>query len=101
MANKRLTVLTVCGAGIGSSLMVKMNAEDVLNKHGIKAKIINSDVTSAKGNKVDVVIATSMDICKLIKGIDAKQIVVLDNPVSMKELEEKLIPACKEIISQE
>lgn len=42
-----------------------------------------------------------MDICKLIKGIDAKQIVVLDNPVSMKELEEKLIPACKEIISQE
>lgn len=52
MANKRLTVLTVCGAGIGSSLMVKMNAEDVLNKHGIKAKIINSDVTSAKGIKL-------------------------------------------------
>ena len=52
MANKRLTVLTVCGVGMGSSLMVKMNAEDVLNKHGIKAKTFNSDVTSAKGNKM-------------------------------------------------
>ncbi|MBE6083381.1 PTS sugar transporter subunit IIB [Sporanaerobacter sp. PP17-6a] len=92
MANKRLTVLTVCGAGVGSSLMVKMNAEDILSKLGIKAKIINSDVTSAKGNTADILV-TTMDIYKLIKDINVKQVVILDNPVSAKELEEKLIPA--------
>lgn len=91
---KRIVVLTVCGAGVGSSLMVKMNSEEVLSSHGIRAKIINSDITSAKGNAADVLITTE-DIYKLIRDIPIAEVVILENMVSIKELESKLVPACK------
>ena len=99
MGSKRLMILTVCGAGVGSSLMVKMNAEDILNKHNIKAKLINSDITSAKGNPADILITTK-DIYTLIKDIDIGEIIILDNMVSVKELEEKLIKACNKVLEK-
>ncbi|KUO72632.1 MAG: hypothetical protein APF77_07270 [Clostridia bacterium BRH_c25] len=99
MAKYQLTILTVCGAGVGSSLMVKMNAEEVLLKHGIRAKIINSDVTSAKGNKADILLTTD-DIYRLIRNIEITNVVILSNMVSKSELEEKLVPICKKFIEE-
>lgn len=99
MGTKRLTVLTVCGAGVGSSLMVKMNAEDLLKKYEIKSKLINSDVTSAKGNQADILVTTK-DIYKLIPDIKVSEVVILNNMVSVKELEEKLIPACNRVLEK-
>lgn len=99
MAKYQLTILTVCGAGVGSSLMVKMNAEEVLLKHGIKAKIINSDVTSAKGNTADIILTTD-DIYRLIKNIDIPNVVIINNMVSKSELEEKLVPICKKLVAE-
>ena len=100
MKKRILTILTVCGAGVGSSLMVKMNADEILRKNGIKAKLINADVTSSKGNASDIVITTE-DIYKLIKDIKTEEVIILDNMVSMKELESKLVPACEKLLAQD
>jgi PTS system ascorbate-specific IIB component len=97
--NKKIVILAVCGAGVGSSLMVKMNAEDILNKQKIKSQVITSDITSAKGNQADILITTK-DIYRLIKEINISEVIILDNMVSIKELEEKLIPVCKRVLEK-
>lgn len=97
MNNKTLSILTICAVGVGSSLMLKTNVRELMDKYGIQAKISNSDMTTAKGNEADIVITTP-DIESSIRGIKAKKIILLDNMVSKKELEEKLIPACKELL---
>lgn len=55
-----LTVLTVCGVGMGSSLMLRMTVEDVLKRMGIAAKVEATDVSSARGMKADVIIGQGM-----------------------------------------
>jgi len=99
MANRRLSVLAVCGAGVGSSIMMKANADEVLEKHGIRARVSTADITSAKGNTPDVLV-TTMDIFQVIKDIKAGEVVILNNMVSIKELEEKLIPACQKAMEK-
>lgn len=99
MANKyRPTILTVCGAGVGSSMMVRMNVDDLLRPRGIKANIINSDITSSKGNKSDILI-TTQDIFNCIKDIQTSEVIILNNMVSTKELESKLIPALERVLA--
>jgi len=95
--NKTLSILTICAVGVGSSLMLKTNVRELMDKYSIRVKISNSDMTTAKGNEADIVITTP-DIESSIRGIKAKKIILLDNMVSKKELEEKLIPACKELL---
>jgi PTS system ascorbate-specific IIB component len=92
--------MTVCGAGVGSSLMIKINVDELLQKLKIKGRVINSDIASAKTNTVDIVI-TSEDIYALIKSMDVKEVVILQNIVSMKELEEKLVPALTRVLGRD
>ena len=55
-----LTVLAVCGVGMGSSLMLRMSVEEVLKKMGVAAKVEATDVSSARGMKADVIIGQGM-----------------------------------------
>lgn len=91
-----INILTVCAVGVGSSLMLKMNANSILKSHGYKAKIENTNMTGAAGYDPDILITTK-DVFNQIKNIKAKEIVLLENMVSKKELEEKLIPVCEKI----
>lgn len=43
---KDLNIMTVCGFGIGSSLILKMTVDSVLEKNGIHANTEPHDVTS-------------------------------------------------------
>ncbi|MDI3536779.1 MAG: ascorbate system component [Eubacteriaceae bacterium] len=89
-------VLTVCAVGVGSSLMLKMNAGTILKNHGYKASIENTNMSGASGCRVDILITTE-DVYKQIKNVNTKEVVILKNMVSKKELEEKLIPVCQKL----
>ena len=52
-----MKILAVCGAGQGSSLILKMNIEDVVNEMGIDAKVENSNISTAKNENADVIFA--------------------------------------------
>lgn len=55
-----LRVLTVCGVGMGSSLILRMNVEEVLKELGVAAKVEASDVSSARSAVADVILGQGM-----------------------------------------
>lgn len=96
---KKISILFVCGAGLGSSFACQMSAEDVLNKLGVDAKLEHSDISSAASAKADIIITAQNFQSQFEKfSVDPKQttIVYLRNIVSKAEIEEKIVPVLKE-----
>ncbi|MFC6464720.1 PTS sugar transporter subunit IIB [Marinilactibacillus sp. GCM10026970] len=92
---KQLTILFVCGAGLGSSFAAQMSAEDVLNAKGVKAKLDHVDISSAASMSPDIIITAQNFKSQFEKfNIDEGKtsIVYLKNIVSKQEIEEKLTP---------
>lgn len=96
---KKVNILFVCGAGLGSSFACQMAAEDVLNKLGVNAKLDHSDISSAVSAKPEIIITAQNFQSQFEKfDIDSKQttIIYLRNIVSKQEIEEKITPVLKE-----
>lgn len=96
---KKVSILFVCGAGLGSSFACQMAAEDVLNKLGVDAKLDHSDISSAASAKPNIIITAQNFQSQFEKfSIDPKKttIVYLRNIVSKVEIEEKIVPVLKE-----
>ncbi len=93
---KFVKIMTVCGAGVGSSVMLRANILDLLRKYGIKGDVITADPVTCKGQKADIIITQEI-FAATIRGTTDARIILLRNLVSMKELEEKLIPVLKEM----
>lgn len=55
-----LQVLTVCGVGMGTSLILRMTAEEVFKQLGLRAHVTATDVSSAHGMAADMLIAQEM-----------------------------------------
>ena len=56
MARKdRVNILTVCGVGSGSSLILRMYTEDVLEELGIRYKVQAGQASEARGTTADIV----------------------------------------------
>ncbi|PRX92171.1 PTS sugar transporter subunit IIB [Allonocardiopsis opalescens] len=55
-----LQVLAVCGVGMGSSLILKMTAEDALRDLGVAARVENTDISSARSMSPDVIVGQGM-----------------------------------------
>ena len=86
-----MRVLTVCGAGVGTSLMEKMFAESILNDAGVDAQVDNADISSATPNDYDVVITTSM-FAEMLPATNA-QVIIHDNIMDQTGLKQKLLAA--------
>ncbi|WP_319468438.1 PTS sugar transporter subunit IIB [uncultured Trichococcus sp.] len=92
---KKVNILFVCGAGLGSSFAAQMAAEDVLNIHNVKAKLDHVDISSAASLQPDIIITAQNFKSQFEKfSIDETKtaIVYLKNIVSKSEIEEKLLP---------
>lgn len=55
-----MDILCVCGLGRGTSLLLKMNVDEVLKEMGIKANVENSDVSSASYMKADYIVTNKI-----------------------------------------
>ncbi len=83
-------IMCACGSGLGSSLMVEMNIQDVLKKMGIEGVSVTHSTTSdVKPGAADLFVV-GRDLADFIKDVPAEQIVVLQNIIDKNELEEKL-----------
>ena len=56
----KFKVITVCGVGMGSSLILKMTAEDAFREAKIEATVEHSDLSSAKTMSADIIIVQSL-----------------------------------------
>jgi len=95
---KKLRIMTVCGFGLGTSLVLKMTVDEVLGKNNIKAETFCSDADTAVGQRYDLVI-TSRDMEKLFAGVP-EPVVVVDNFLSADEVQEKAIPVILKMMEE-
>ena len=86
-----MQILTVCGAGVGTSLMEKMFAEQILSAAGINATVDNADITSATPDDYDIVLTTSTFADML--PASSETIIVQDNIMDRNALQTKLLAA--------
>lgn len=96
---KKVKIVFVCGAGLGSSFAAQMSAEDVLNKLGVDATLEHTDISSAGSMNADIIITGQNFQSQFEKSnIDPEKtpIIYLKNIVSKAEIEEKLTPVLKE-----
>lgn len=90
MANlgKKMRILTICGAGLGCSLILKMFTQDIFDDMGIDVEINATDVSFAKGSNADLII-TSTQLLDVLADIQIP-IIAIRNLMDRAELEEKI-----------
>ncbi|PTI39733.1 PTS sugar transporter subunit IIB [Staphylococcus succinus] len=101
---KNLSILFVCGAGLGSSFACQMAAEDVLNKLGVEADLDHDTISSAVSRNANIII-TGENFRSQFENFNVDEtkttIIYLKNIVSSEEIEAKITPVLqeKEILS--
>jgi PTS system ascorbate-specific IIB component len=85
-----MKIVAICGAGVGTSAILKLNAERALERLDIEADVTASDVASLAVSAADAqVILTSPELVSSIGKTNA-DIVVIDNYFDLAEVESKL-----------
>ena len=85
-----MKIVTICGAGIGSSGILKVNAERVLAKLDIEATVTAVDLASLADTAKDAqVILTSAEFVEAI-GKTFADVIVIENYFDTQELTAKL-----------
>lgn len=83
-----MKIMAICGSGLGSSFMVKMNIKKVLKKIGVEADVEHSDLSSAIPSEADLFVMAK-DIAASAS-IPDNQLIVITNIIDINELETKL-----------
>lgn len=81
-------VLTVCGLGQGTSLILKMNVEQALMDKGYQADVENTDLSSASSMSADYIF-TSNEIAESLREHSAK-VIVVNSFFDMDEIKESI-----------
>ncbi len=87
-------MLTVCGVGMGSSLILKMTAEKALAQLGIPARVEHTDLSSARGMRADVILAQGLHVGEL-QG-EAPVVIEVSNFLDVNGLKAQLAARLKE-----
>ncbi len=86
-----MKILTVCGLGMGSSLILKMNVESILKNNGVQASVEHMDVSSAASARADLVI-TNSELVDNLRQLSCP-VVVVNNYIDMQEITQALAHA--------
>lgn len=87
---KRIKILAICGFGVGTSLILRMNLEKVLKENQLEADVEHIDMTSAVGMQTDLVV-TSKEIAGEIKSGFSVPIIIIENFMNLEEIKEKCV----------
>ncbi|WP_321970620.1 PTS sugar transporter subunit IIB [Paratractidigestivibacter sp.] len=83
-------IMCACGNGIGSSLMVEMNINSVLNTLGrTDIEVTHTTISEVKPGVADLYVF-GRDLANFVDGIEEDRLVVLNNIIDKNELTEKL-----------
>ena len=85
-----MKIIAICGAGIGSSGILKVNAERVLQRLDLEADVTASSISSLNSDAADAqVILTSAEFVDAIGPTNA-DVIVIENYFDTDELARKL-----------
>jgi PTS system ascorbate-specific IIB component len=83
-------IVAICGVGVGTSGILKVNAERVLDRLGIDADVVASDVASIDQAAANAqIVLTSPELVDRIGRTNA-DVIVVHNYFDLEELEQKL-----------
>jgi PTS system ascorbate-specific IIB component len=79
-------IVTICGAGIGASAILKVNAEKALDSLGLTAEVVAADIASVRQVADDAnVILTSQEFVETI-GTTYAEVIVIRNHFDQSEI---------------
>jgi PTS system ascorbate-specific IIB component len=85
-----MKIVAVCGMGIGTSVLLKMNAEKALRSLGTDADVEAADIGTARGAaRTANVVLTSAELADEIGDVPA-EVIVINNFTDVAEITEKL-----------
>lgn len=87
---QEVTIQAVCGFGCGSSLFLRMKMEEILEKHGLSARVFCGDVGTCVSAKCDAIFI-SEELSDRIIDRAKMPVVIINNFMDSKEVEEKLL----------
>ncbi len=88
-----MKIIAVCGMGIGTSVLLKLNAEKVLKMLDLEATVDAADVASVRKVSFDAqIILTTPDLVDQLQGLPA-EIISIEHVFDLEELSTKLSKA--------
>jgi len=93
-----ISIVTVCGNGIGSSLMLKMKIEEICSELGIAAEVESSDFNGAKGRRCDLIVTVE----ELAKQFDQskQKVCIVRSYINKKKIKEDVKDVLQEVASK-
>lgn len=88
-----LKIITVCGLGVGSSLILKMTVDNAMKKLGVRCSIEHWDMGTVKGKPCDFIVTTEGFKKNFA---DQDNVIYIKNIVDVNETKEKLEAYLKE-----
>ncbi|WP_202081666.1 PTS sugar transporter subunit IIB [Caldalkalibacillus salinus] len=86
-----MKILAVCGLGQGTSLILRMNVENVVKELELEADVEHTDVSSASGMPADYII-TSAELAESLTGHEGT-VVIVNNYFDTNEIKAALSEA--------
>lgn len=85
-------ILVACGAGIGSSMIMKRNVESFLDEAGVKYEITHESIGTAKStaNQFDLIFTLKSMLGHFSNVPDQSKVIGLKNVVAKDEIEEAI-----------
>lgn len=80
-------IITVCGLGVGSSLILKMTVDTVMTQLGIECIIQHWDMGTVKGIPCDMIVTTE-SFREKFEGND--KVIFVKNIMDVNEIKEKI-----------
>ncbi|MBM3138363.1 MAG: PTS sugar transporter subunit IIB [Chloroflexi bacterium] len=84
-----IEIVTACGVGMGTSLLLRMYTEDVLQVLGVDARVQALDASQARGAKADLIL-TSPALVEVCSGGKA-EVRVIKSFVNKEEIRSVLV----------
>lgn len=96
---KKLKIMVVCGFGLGSSMVLRMTLDSILQEEKISAETFCSDEATSRGEKFDIVF-TSQPMAKLFTE-SKKPVIVISNFLSKSEVRSKGLEIIRTLSAEE
>ncbi len=88
-----IKIVTACGAGMGSSLVLRMWTEDVVKEMGFDAKVEAQDASGAKSAKCELVL-TSKALVDVVTNPEAHETRWVTNYIDKASIRKQLEEYC-------
>ena len=86
-----MKIITVCGNGIGSSLMLAMKIQELCDEEGIKADVESCDVNAASGKSCDLFITVK----ELASNFNSDKTLIVRSYINKKKIKEDVLDKIK------